>query len=116
MNDYEMMNQRVDQLRIQLADVAKEQLILDRSKEAIMAELLDTRRQITRADKQRVKLGFFVERCPNRAFFDKELAEAMASISKDNSEPVVTQTGHTYSAVWVGHPIRELAPVDYLDV
>ncbi len=51
MNDYEMMNQRVDQLRIQLADVAKEQLILDRSKEAVMAELLDTRRQITRADK-----------------------------------------------------------------
>lgn len=50
MNDYEMMNHRVDQLQIQLADVAKEQLILDRSKEAIMAELLDTRRQITRAD------------------------------------------------------------------
>lgn len=49
-----MMNQRVDQLRIQLADVAKEQLILDRSKEAIMAELLDTRRQITRADKLRL--------------------------------------------------------------
>ena len=54
MNDYEMMNHRVDQLRIQLADVAKEQLILDRSKEAIMAELLDTRRQITRADKLRL--------------------------------------------------------------
>ena len=54
MNDYEMMNQRVDQLRIQLADVAKEQLILDRSKEAIMTELLDTRRQITRADKLRL--------------------------------------------------------------
>ena len=54
MNDYEMMNQRVDQLRIQFADVAKEQLILDRSKEAIMAELLDTRRQITRADKLRL--------------------------------------------------------------
>lgn len=54
MNDYEMMNHRVDQLRIQLADVAKEQLILDRSKEAIMSELLDTRRQITRADKLRL--------------------------------------------------------------
>lgn len=54
MNDYEMMNHRVDQLRIQLADVAKEQLILDRSKEAIMTELLDTRRQITRADKLRL--------------------------------------------------------------
>ena len=54
MNDYEMMNQRVDQLRIQLADVAKEQLILDRTKETIMAELLDTRRQITRADKLRL--------------------------------------------------------------
>ena len=54
MNDYEMMNQRVDQLRIQLADVAKEQLILDRSKETIMTELLDTRRQITRADKLRL--------------------------------------------------------------
>ena len=54
MNDYEMMNHRVDQLRVQLADLAKEQLILDRSKEAIMAELLDTRRQITRADKLRL--------------------------------------------------------------
>ena len=52
MNDYEMMNHRVNQLRIQLADVAKEQLILDRSKEAIMAELIDIRRQITRVDKQ----------------------------------------------------------------
>ena len=51
MNDYEMMNHRVDQLRLQLADVAKEQLILDRTKEAIMTELLDTRRQITRADR-----------------------------------------------------------------
>jgi hypothetical protein len=54
MNDYEMMNHRVDQLRLQLADVAKEQLILNRSKEAIMDELLDTRRQITRADKLRL--------------------------------------------------------------
>lgn len=54
MNDYEMMNHRADQLRIQLADVAKEQLILDRSKKAIMTELLDTRRQITRADKLRL--------------------------------------------------------------
>lgn len=54
MNDYEMMNHRVDQLRVQLADLAKEQLILDRSKEAIMTELLDTRRQITRVDKLRL--------------------------------------------------------------
>lgn len=61
MNDYEMMNLRVDQLQIQLADIAKEQLILDRTKEALMTELLDTRRQITRVDKLKIKFGYFIE-------------------------------------------------------
>lgn len=50
MNDREMMEHRVDQLRLQLADIDKEQLILNRSKRAVMDELLDTRRQLTRED------------------------------------------------------------------
>lgn len=54
MNDYEMMHQRVDQLRIHLARYAEEQTLLDAKKALVMEELLDTRRQITRADKRRL--------------------------------------------------------------
>ena len=54
------------------------------------------------AQNHRIKFGYFIENCPNRVFFDKELAEAMAHLSKNNSEPVVTVIGHTYSAVWMG--------------
>ena len=51
MNDYEMMNQRVDQLREELGRLNHKQTVLDSLKADVMAELLDTRRQITRADK-----------------------------------------------------------------
>lgn len=51
MNDYEMMNQRVDQLRHELAWLNKSEAHILEQKKAVMDELLDTRRQITRADK-----------------------------------------------------------------
>ncbi len=50
MNDYEMMNQRVDQLREKLGRLNHKQSVLDSLKADVMEELLDTRRQITRAD------------------------------------------------------------------
>ncbi len=53
MNDYEMMNQRVDQLREGLGRLNHKQTVLDSLKADVMEELLDTRRQITRADKLR---------------------------------------------------------------
>ncbi len=54
MNDYEMMNQRVDQLREELGRLNHKQTVLDSLKADVMEELLDTRRQITRADKLRL--------------------------------------------------------------
>ena len=114
-NDYEMMNQRVDQLRIQLADVAKEQLILDRSKEAIMAELLDTHRQITRVDKKKVKMGWFYEGYSKTfrgdAFHHMLRLSTYISDIKWNDE-----SGAGFQSVqWMGIP-KAMAPVDYLDV
>jgi hypothetical protein len=54
MNDYELMEQRVDQLRLELSRLTHKrdctQLLID----DVMDELLDTRRQITRADKLRL--------------------------------------------------------------
>ena len=52
MNHYEMMNQRVDQLRASLARLHLEEETLQLEKSFIMLELLDTRRQITFADRQ----------------------------------------------------------------
>ena len=53
MNDYEMMEQRVDNLRLELHRLNQKkdniQLLID----DVMAELLDTRRQITREDLRR---------------------------------------------------------------
>ena len=54
MNDYEMMNQRIDQLREELGRLNHKQTVLDSLKADVMEELLDTRRQITRADKLRL--------------------------------------------------------------
>ena len=54
MNDYEMMNQRVDRLREELGRLNHKQTVLDSLKADVMDELLDTRRQITRADKLRL--------------------------------------------------------------
>ena len=115
MNDYEMMNQRVDQLRIQLADVAKEQLILDRSKEAIMAELLDTHRQITRADKLKVKMGWFIEGYSKT--FRENAVHQMNRLSTHISDIKWNdESGISFQSVeWMGIP-KVMAPVDYLDV
>ena len=54
MNDYEMMNQRVDQLREELARLNQKEDNIKALKADVMDELLDTRRQITRADKLRL--------------------------------------------------------------
>ena len=50
MNDYEMMNQRIDQLRKFLDLILLDEAELAQRKKCIMDELLDTRRQITRED------------------------------------------------------------------
>jgi len=62
MNDYEIMNQRVDQLRHQLDRVHDEEELLTFRKNEIMDELLDTRRQILRAD--RAKIAAFEQEPP----------------------------------------------------
>lgn len=54
MNDYEMMNQRVDHLRLELHRLTQKELNIKALKQDVMEELLDTRRQITRADKLRL--------------------------------------------------------------
>ena len=51
MNDYEMMHQRVDQLRFELTRLNQKKAMTQELIDDVMAELLDTRRQITRADK-----------------------------------------------------------------
>lgn len=53
MNDYEMMEQRVDQLREELDRLNQKKSNIQELIDDVMAELLDTRRQITRADKLR---------------------------------------------------------------
>lgn len=52
MNDYEMMNQRVDNLRLKLYYLIRKEDNIKALKADIMKELLDTRRQITQVDKQ----------------------------------------------------------------
>lgn len=54
MNDYEMMNQRVDQLREELAYLNKKKAHIQHLIDDLMIELLDTRRQITREDIRRI--------------------------------------------------------------
>lgn len=53
MNDYEMMNQRVDNLRLELHRLTQKELNIKALKQDVMDELLDTRRQITREDLRR---------------------------------------------------------------
>jgi len=53
MNDYEMMNQRVDQLREELDRLNKKKANIQELFDDVMVELLDTRRQITREDIRR---------------------------------------------------------------
>lgn len=53
MNDYEMMNQRVDNLRLELYRLNQKKENLQYLIDDVMAELLDTRRQITREDIRR---------------------------------------------------------------
>lgn len=52
MNDYEMLHLRVDKLRIILALNHVDQFMLQRKSTCILEELLDVRRQITKADRQ----------------------------------------------------------------
>ena len=54
MNDYEMMEQRVDQLRLELGRLNQKKSNIQTLIDDVMLELLDTRRQITRADKLRL--------------------------------------------------------------
>lgn len=51
MNDYEMMNQRVDDLRLELHRLSQKEDNIKAHKKYVMDEILDTRRQITRADR-----------------------------------------------------------------
>ena len=115
MNDYEMMNQRVDQLRKFLDLIHLEEAELASRKECIMTELLDTRRQITRVDKLKVKMGWFIEGYSKTfredAFHQMERLSTSVSDIKWNDE-----SGENFQSVeWKGIP-KELAPVDYLDV
>lgn len=100
-----MMNQRVDQLRKFLDLILLDEAELAQRKKCIMDELLNTRRQITRADRLKVELGFFLENCPDKASFEKELAKIMATLSVGNSDSVVRQIDGVYMATWMGHPI-----------
>lgn len=113
MNDYEMMNQRVDQLRKFLDLIHLEEAELASRKECIMTELLDTRRQITRVDKKKVKMGWFIE---GKSYsFKEEARDKMDQLSLSISD-IEWAEGPTYQSVsWKGIP-RFTAPVDYLDV
>ena len=95
--------------------VAKEQLILDRSKEAIMTELLDIRRQITRADKLKVKMGWFFEGYSET--FRENAIHQMNRLSTSISDIKWNdKNGMNFQSVeWMGIP-KELDSVDYLDV
>lgn len=50
MNDYEMMNQRIDQPRLELDRLNQKEQMIKQLKADVMDELLDTRRQITKLD------------------------------------------------------------------
>jgi len=54
MNDYEMMNQRVDQLRLELDRLNQKEEMIKQLKADVMIELLDTRRQMTYADRMMI--------------------------------------------------------------
>lgn len=115
MNDYEMMNQRVDQLRLELARLTQKKNNIQTLIDDVMAELLDTRRQITRADKRKVKMGWFIEGYSKTfredAFNQMNLLSTSISDIKWNDE-----NGANFQSVdWMGIP-KELSPVEYLDV
>lgn len=54
MNDYEIMNRRMRQLREELAQLNQNRTNIQRLIDDVMVELLDTRRQITREDIRRI--------------------------------------------------------------
>ena len=113
MNDYEMMNQRVDQLREELALLNHKQVVLDSLKADVMAELLDTCRQITKADKLKIKFGFFIE--GRSETFKGDAFNQMNRLSTSISD-VEWTNGPDFQAVsWNGIP-KPLAPVDHLDM
>ena len=115
MNDYEMMNQRVDQLREELGRLNHKQTVLDSLKADVMAELLDTRRQITRDDKLKVKMGWFLEGYSKT--FREDAVHQMNWLSTHISDIKWNDdSGMNFQSVeWMGIP-KELDSVDYLDV
>ena len=51
MNDYEMMNQRVEELRDKLRSLQDDEYVIQVRKSCVLEDLLKLRRQITQADK-----------------------------------------------------------------
>jgi hypothetical protein len=80
-----------------------------------MTELLDTRRQITKADKLKMKMGYFTEGYSKT--FHEDAIRHMNRLSTSISDIVWNdENGSNFQSVqWMGIP-KELAPVDYLDV
>lgn len=113
MNDYEMMNQRIDQLREELARLNKKKANIQSLIDDVMAELLDTRRQITRADKLRVKMGYFTEKKSDN--FKAEALEQMLKLSSHISDIEWRDGSDFQSVTWMGIP-KPLASVDCPDV
>ena len=113
MNDYEMMNQRVDQLREELGRLNHKQTVLDSLKADVMAELLDTRRQITRADKLKIKFGYFIE--GRSETFKGDAFNQMNRLSTSISDVEWTNGPGFQAVYWKGIP-KPLAPVDLIDV
>ena len=115
MNDYEMMNQRVDQLRKELDRLNHKQTVLDSLKADVMEELLDTRRQITRVDKKKVKMGWFYEGY-SKTFREDAFHHILrlSTCISDIKWNDVSGAGFQ-SVQWMGIP-KVMAPVDCLDV
>lgn len=115
MNDYEMMNQRVDQLREELGRLNHKQTVLDSLKADVMEELLDTRRQITCENKKKVKMGWFYEGYSKT--FREDALHHMNRLSTYISDIKWNdESGAGFQSVeWMGIP-KELTPVDYFDV
>ena len=115
MNDYEMMEQRVDQLRLELGRLTQKKDNIQTLIDDVMLELLDTRRQITCEDKKKVKMGWFYEGYSKTfredAFHHINRLSTYISDIKWNDE-----SGAGFQSVeWMGIP-KELIPVEHLDV
>ena len=115
MNDYEMMEQRVDQLRLELGRLNQKKDNIQTLIDDVMLELLDTRRQITRDDKLKVKMGWFLEGYSKT--FREDAVHQMNRLSTHISDIKWNDdSGMNFQSVeWMGIP-KVMALVDYLDV